>query len=97
MKHLIGLEGLDLKTIFHEVQAKTDNSKMTAFSKNYGQFGCQVMSMELCQAKPPFQIFLKRIFNDLIGMLAVVYIDDSLIVLMDEKSHLDRMEFFSQG
>ena len=66
---------LDLPDAYHLVRIKKGDEWKTAFRCKFGQFEFTVIPFGLSNAPAAFQYFLNDIFADMVGVLAVIYLD----------------------
>ena len=80
---------LDLKNGFYLLRIAKGDEWKTAFRCRYGLYEYTVMPFGLCNAPSTFQSMINDVFHDLLNEGVVVYLDDILIYIEDEKSHID--------
>ena len=83
---------LDLKTGFHQIRMRAEDTEKTAFSTKYGQFEYLVMPMGACNSPATFQSLMNDIFHGCIDKFLVVHIDDLLVFSKDDESHHRHLE-----
>lgn len=83
---------LGLKTDFHQIRVRNEDIEKTAFKTKYGQYKFLVMPVGLCNAPATFQALMNSIFNAVIDVYLVVYLDDLLIYINSHLEHLSHLE-----
>ena len=82
---------IGLKTIFHQVRVKLDDTEKIALQIKYGQNEYLVMSMGLSNAPATFTTMMNEFFKDYIDQFCTVYLDDTLIfskTVQDDYRHV---------
>ncbi|KAJ1581974.1 hypothetical protein NDA12_006559 [Ustilago hordei] len=79
---------LDLRAAYNLIQIAKGDEWKTAFGTQLGLYEYLVMPFGLANAPAHFQLFINDIFQDIIGVYVVVYLDDFLIFSDTEKSHV---------
>ena len=85
---------LDLLHGFHQIPMAEDSKEITAFSvpgPNGGQYQWKVMPFGLKNAPATFQQFVDEVFQKILGVFAVVYIDDLAIFSNTQEQHLEHL------
>src|ERR1700678_1060460 len=70
---------IDLKHAYHLIRIAAGDEWKTAFRTKYGSFEWLVMPFGLTNAPGGFQRFLNGIFNDLLDVYVIIYLDNFLI------------------
>lgn len=83
---------LDLRWGYNNVRVKEGNEYETAFRTKYGTFEYLVMPFGLTNAPAVFQRFMNKIFQDLLDVNAIVYLDDILIYSEDPSKHEEQVK-----
>src|SRR5882672_1532269 len=65
--------------MYHLVWITPGDEWKTAFQTQYGSFEWLVMFEGLTNAPAAFQRFMNEIFADMIDVIVIIYLDDSLI------------------
>ncbi|QRW25753.1 Retrotransposable element Tf2 protein [Rhizoctonia solani] len=78
---------LDLCRGYNNIQIKEGNKWKMAFHTKYGLFEYLVMPFGLTNAPAASQHFMNNLFQDLIDVTVVIYLDDILIFLEKPEEH----------
>ena len=78
---------IDLCHAYHLVRVAEGNEWKTTFQTRYGSFEWLVMSFRLTNTSATFQRFMNNIFQDLLDICVIIYLDDILIFSDDPDSH----------
>jgi hypothetical protein len=82
---------IDLRHAYHLVRIAEGDEWKTSFRTRYGSFEWLVMPFGLTNAPAAFQRFMNDIFQDLLDVSVIVYLDDILIYsenLEDHRKHV---------
>ena len=79
---------IDLKAGYNLIRIKPGDEWKTAFRTRYGHYEYLVMPFGLANAPATFQDMMNEILRDLIDHGVVVYINDILIYMENEKEHV---------
>lgn len=82
---------IDLRHAYHLVRIAEGDEWKTTFRTRYGSFEWLVMPFGLTNAPAAFQRFMNDIFQDLLDVSVIVYLDDILIFsanLSDHRKHV---------
>ncbi|KAJ1585905.1 hypothetical protein NDA12_002995 [Ustilago hordei] len=79
---------LDLRAAYNLIQIAKGDEWKTAFGTQLGLYEYLVMPFGLANAPAHFQPFINDIFQDIIGVYVVVYLDDFLIFSDTEEAHV---------
>ncbi|CCO37613.1 Retrotransposable element Tf2 155 kDa protein type 1 [Rhizoctonia solani AG-1 IB] len=98
---------LDLRWGYNNVRVKEGDEWKTAFRTKYGLFETLVMPFGLSGAPGAFQAMMNEVFQDLLDVTVIIYLDDILIFSQDPSEHeehvkevlrrLQRMQLFCKG
>ncbi|QRW18405.1 Retrotransposable element Tf2 protein [Rhizoctonia solani] len=77
----------DLKAGYNLVQIKEGDKWKTAFKTKYGLFEYLVMPFGLTNAPAVFQDMMNEIFQDLLDVYVIIYLDNILVFSLNEKDH----------
>jgi hypothetical protein len=77
-----------LKSGYNLVRIKEGDEWKTAFRTKYGLFEYLVMPFGLANSPAAFQHFMNNIFQDLLDIYVVVYLDDILIFSKSWEEHI---------
>ncbi|CCO36331.1 hypothetical protein RSOLAG1IB_11709 [Rhizoctonia solani AG-1 IB] len=78
---------LDLRWGYNNVRVKEGDKWKTAFRTKYGLFESLVMTFGLTNAPAAFQYFMNNLFQDLLDVYVIIYLDNILIFSRDEVKH----------
>ncbi|CCO37050.1 Retrotransposable element Tf2 155 kDa protein type 1 [Rhizoctonia solani AG-1 IB] len=78
---------LDLRWGYNNVCVKEGGKWKTAFRTKYGLFESLVMTFGLTNAPAAFQYFMNDLFQDLLDVYVIIYLDDILIFSKNEAEH----------
>ncbi|UTT90637.1 hypothetical protein NDA17_001263 [Ustilago hordei] len=79
---------LDLRAAYNLIWIAKGDEWKTAFGTQLGLYEYLVMPFGLANAPAHFQSFINDIFQDIIGIYVVVYLDDFLIFSDTEEAHV---------
>ncbi|CEL53165.1 Retrotransposable element Tf2 155 kDa protein type 1 OS=Schizosaccharomyces pombe (strain 972 / ATCC 24843) GN=Tf2-1 PE=4 SV=1 [Rhizoctonia solani AG-1 IB] len=78
---------LDLRWGYNNVRVKEGDEWKTAFRTKYSLFESLVMTFGLTNAPAAFQYFMNDLFQDLLDVYVIIYLDDILIFSKNEVEH----------
>ncbi|MBW0556180.1 hypothetical protein O181_095895 [Austropuccinia psidii MF-1] len=78
---------IDLCGAYNLLRIKEDDEHSTAFRTKYGSFEYLVMPFGLTNAPDSFQNLVNDIFQDLLDVYVVVYLDDIMVFSKYDKEH----------
>ena len=78
----------DLKSGYNLIRIKEGDQWKTAFRTRYGNFEYLVMPLGLANTPAMFQNMMNDIFNDMIDLGVVIYLDDILIYVENEADYI---------
>ena len=82
---------LDMRAGYYNVRIREGDERKTSFRTRYGQFEFLVMQFGLCNAPAAFQWMVNELFQDLVDVSMVLYLDDIIIFSEDESKHDDQV------
>ena len=82
---------LDMRAGYYNVRIREGDEWKTSFRTRYGQFEFLVMQFGLCNAPAAFQRMVNELFQDLVDVSMVLYLDDIIIFSEDESKHDDQV------
>ncbi|CEL54631.1 hypothetical protein RSOLAG1IB_11721 [Rhizoctonia solani AG-1 IB] len=78
---------LDLRWGYNNVRVKEGDEWKTAFRTKYGLFETLVMPFGLSGAPGAFQAMMNEVFQDLLDVSVIIYLDDILIFSQNPEEH----------
>ncbi|CEL63617.1 hypothetical protein RSOLAG1IB_10900 [Rhizoctonia solani AG-1 IB] len=78
---------LDLQWGYNNVCVKEGDEWKTTFCTKYCLFKSLVMTFGLTNAPAAFQYFMNNLFQDLLDVYVIIYLDNILIFSKDEVKH----------
>ncbi|CCO37731.1 Retrotransposable element Tf2 155 kDa protein type 2 [Rhizoctonia solani AG-1 IB] len=78
---------LDLQWGYNNIWVKEGDKWKTAFCTKYGLFESLVMTFGLTNAPAMFQYFMNDLFQDLLDVYVIIYLDNILIFSKNEAEH----------
>ena len=85
---------LDFTSAYHRMRIREGNKWKTAFRTWYNYFEYQVMSFGLTNALESFQEYINKILAEKLDIFVIVYLDNILIYLDDDKdSHIAAVQW----
>ncbi|MBW0561387.1 hypothetical protein O181_101102 [Austropuccinia psidii MF-1] len=93
--HHIELEGslppIDLCGAYNLLRIKEGDENLTCFRTKYGSYEYFVMPFGVTNAPASFQNVVNDIFQDLLNVYVVVYLDDIMVLLKSEEEHVSHV------
>jgi len=81
----------DLRSSYHQVAMKEEDSEKTAFICREGQFKFTTMPFGLCNAGATFQRLMDMVMSGLAFEVCLVYLDDVIVFSSTMDEHFDRL------
>jgi hypothetical protein len=78
---------IDLKNSYNIIRIKPGDEWKTAFKTQYGLYEYTIMPFGLSNAPATFQNMMNYIFQDLLDLGLIIYLDDVLIYAETEEEH----------
>ncbi|CCO36090.1 Retrotransposable element Tf2 155 kDa protein type 2 [Rhizoctonia solani AG-1 IB] len=78
---------LDLQWGYNNVRVKEGDEWKTAFRTKYGLYESLVMTFGLTNAPAAFQYFMNDLFQDLLDIYVIIYLDNILVFSKNETKH----------
>ncbi|MBW0511938.1 hypothetical protein O181_051653 [Austropuccinia psidii MF-1] len=82
------LSRIDLCGTYNLLRIKEDDEHLTAFRTKYGSYEYLVMPFGLTNAPASFQNLVNDIFQDLLAVFVVAYLDDIMVFSKSEEEHV---------
>nr|GEU61526.1 putative reverse transcriptase domain-containing protein [Tanacetum cinerariifolium] len=83
---------IDLRSGYHRLRVREEDIPKTAFKTRYGHYEFQVMPFGLTNAPAVFMDLMNRVCKPYLDKFMIVFIDDILINLKDEKEHEEHLK-----
>ncbi|GJY02914.1 putative reverse transcriptase domain-containing protein [Tanacetum coccineum] len=83
---------IDLRSVYHQLRVPQQDIPKTAFQTRYGHFEFQVMPLGLTNVPAVFMDLMNRVCKPYLDNFIIVFIDDILIYLKDEKEHEEHLK-----
>ena len=83
------LSFMDAFSGYNQIRMDEVDQEKTSFITNRGLFCYKVMPFSLKNARATYQRLVNHMFRPQIGRSVEVYIDDTLVKILDEEKHLD--------
>ncbi|CCO33944.1 hypothetical protein RSOLAG1IB_11464 [Rhizoctonia solani AG-1 IB] len=83
---------LDLRWGYNNVRVKEGDEWKTAFQTKYGLFETLVMPFGLSGAPGAFQAMMNKVFQDLLDVTVIIYLDDILIFSQNPAEHEEHVK-----
>ncbi|CEH15898.1 FOG: Transposon-encoded proteins with TYA, reverse transcriptase, integrase domains in various combinations [Ceraceosorus bombacis] len=87
LRRAVRITKIDLMHAYNLLRMALGHEAMTAFSTPFGLFEYLVMPFGLCNAPATFQAFMNYIFQDLLDVTVVIYLDDILVFTNQGEDH----------
>lgn len=78
---------IDLRSGYHQLRIKVDDTLKTSFRMRYGHYDFLVMPFELTNAPIAFMDLMNRVFNLYVDQFVIVFMDDILVYSPSKKAH----------
>jgi hypothetical protein len=82
---------IDLTNVYNRIRIKKNDEWKTTFRIRYEHFEYLMMFFDLTNASITFQIYINKIFNELINDFCVMYLNDILIFFKNKESHVQHI------
>nr|GFA99325.1 putative reverse transcriptase domain-containing protein [Tanacetum cinerariifolium] len=83
---------IDLKSSYHQLRVREEDIPKTTFRTRYGHYEFQVMPFGLTNAPAVFMDLINRVCKPYLDKFVIVFIDDILIYLKDEKENDEHLK-----
>lgn len=80
---------LNLQDVYHHIQIKKGDEWKIIFHTCYGHYKYAVLLFRLSNTPITFQSYVNQALSDLLDVCYVAYLNDIIIYLQDESSHID--------
>src|SRR4051812_38574278 len=87
---------IDLRTGYHQLRVREQDTEKTAFRTRYGLYEFTVMPFGLTNAPAVFMDMMNRIFRPYLDKFVVVFVDDILIYSASEAEHEEHLRIALQ-
>jgi hypothetical protein len=82
---------IDLRSGYHQMKIRPEDIYKTAFVTRYGQYEYTVVSFGLTNALAYFMNMMNKVFMDVLGKCAVVFIDNILVFSKTAEDHEEHL------
>nr|GEV70636.1 hypothetical protein [Tanacetum cinerariifolium] len=83
---------IDLRSGYHQLRVREQDVPKTTFRTRYGHYEFQIMPFGLTNALAVFIDLMNRVCKPYLDKFVIVFIDDILIYLKDEKEHKEHLK-----
>jgi hypothetical protein len=90
------LSKIDLRSGYHQIKIREEDTPKTAFSTRYGLYKYLVMSFGLTNAPTHFMYLMNYVFMEELNKFVVVFIDDILVFSKGKKEHEEHLRIMLQ-
>jgi hypothetical protein len=90
------LSKIDLRSGYHQINIREEDTPKTAFSTRYGVYKYLVMSFGLTNAPTHFMYLMNYVFMEELNKFVVVFIDDILVFSKGKKEHEEHLRIMLQ-
>src|SRR3954462_9667357 len=87
---------LDLRMGYHQIRVREEDIPKTAFSTRYGLYEFTVMTFGFSNAPPTFMRAMNYLFQELLDVFVILYLNDILVYSKSEAEHEEHMRLVLQ-
>jgi uncharacterized protein YqgQ len=82
---------IDLTNVYNQIRIKKNDEWKTTFCIRYEHFEYLIMFFDLANASITFQVYINKIFNELINDFCVMYLNVILIFFKNREFHVQHI------